>query len=160
MSTVPVKGLDDKIIVQIACGQQHSIALDKEGYAHGFIEKRRLIISRTQYCIRMGLQWLLPSRPRESEGRFSSSNCSPGRSFVGQATEALIYKYLAVRRATQAVSRCKGGSRSFKLCSNRPAGHVLCGRKGQVWHLVLCLICHRRCFLFFSGRIRAMVSVI
>jgi len=30
---VLVKGLDDKKIVQIACGQQHSIALDEDGYA-------------------------------------------------------------------------------------------------------------------------------
>jgi alpha-tubulin suppressor-like RCC1 family protein len=28
---VPVKGLSDKTIVQIACGQQHSVALDSEG---------------------------------------------------------------------------------------------------------------------------------
>ncbi|KAI0057641.1 RCC1/BLIP-II [Artomyces pyxidatus] len=28
---IPVKGLEDKKIVQIACGQQHSIALDEEG---------------------------------------------------------------------------------------------------------------------------------
>ena len=34
MVAVPVKGLDDKKIVQIACGQQHSIALDEDGYAH------------------------------------------------------------------------------------------------------------------------------
>ena len=39
MFIVPVKGLDEKSIVQIACGQQHSIALDKEGYAHGFISR-------------------------------------------------------------------------------------------------------------------------
>lgn len=31
---VPVRGLDDKKIVRIACGQQHSIALDEDGYAH------------------------------------------------------------------------------------------------------------------------------
>jgi alpha-tubulin suppressor-like RCC1 family protein len=37
VSTVPVMGLDGKNIVQIACGQQHSIALDEEGYGHGFI---------------------------------------------------------------------------------------------------------------------------
>lgn len=30
--TVLVKGLDGKKIVQIACGQQHSVALDDEGY--------------------------------------------------------------------------------------------------------------------------------
>ena len=35
MFTVPVKGLDDKKIVHIASGQQHSIALDEDGYAHG-----------------------------------------------------------------------------------------------------------------------------
>jgi hypothetical protein len=28
---VPVKGLDDKTIVDIACGQQHSVALDSDG---------------------------------------------------------------------------------------------------------------------------------
>ncbi|KAI9455036.1 RCC1/BLIP-II [Russula earlei] len=28
---IPIKGLDDKKIVQIACGQQHSIALDEDG---------------------------------------------------------------------------------------------------------------------------------
>lgn len=32
--SVPVKGLDDKNIVQIACGQQHTIALDDTGSAH------------------------------------------------------------------------------------------------------------------------------
>ena len=32
--TVPVRGLDDRRVVQIACGQQHSIALDDGGYAH------------------------------------------------------------------------------------------------------------------------------
>jgi hypothetical protein len=32
IALVPVKGLDEKKIVQIACGQQHSIALDDEGY--------------------------------------------------------------------------------------------------------------------------------
>lgn len=37
VTIVPVLGLNDKKIVQIACGQQHSIALDEEGYAHGFI---------------------------------------------------------------------------------------------------------------------------
>jgi alpha-tubulin suppressor-like RCC1 family protein len=37
MATVPVKGLDDKKIVQIACGQQHSIALDDEGYELRYI---------------------------------------------------------------------------------------------------------------------------
>ena len=37
VAIVPVLGLDEKKIVQIACGQQHSIALDEEGYAHGFI---------------------------------------------------------------------------------------------------------------------------
>lgn len=37
VTVVPVMGLDDKKIAQIACGQQHSIALDEEGYAHGFI---------------------------------------------------------------------------------------------------------------------------
>lgn len=37
VTIVPVLGLDDKKIVQIACGQQHSIALDEEGYAHGSI---------------------------------------------------------------------------------------------------------------------------
>lgn len=29
---VPVKGLDGREIVQIACGQQHSVALTSEGY--------------------------------------------------------------------------------------------------------------------------------
>jgi alpha-tubulin suppressor-like RCC1 family protein len=28
---VPVKGLDDKTVIDIACGQQHSVALDSEG---------------------------------------------------------------------------------------------------------------------------------
>ncbi len=37
--TVPVKSLEDKKIVHIACGQQHSIALDEEGYAHGIISR-------------------------------------------------------------------------------------------------------------------------
>ena len=34
----PVKGLDDKKIIQIACGSNHSYALDDEGnvYAWGF----------------------------------------------------------------------------------------------------------------------------
>lgn len=31
IALVLVKGLDDKKIVQIACGQQHSIALDADG---------------------------------------------------------------------------------------------------------------------------------
>ncbi|KAH9989909.1 regulator of chromosome condensation 1/beta-lactamase-inhibitor protein II [Russula compacta] len=31
---IPVKGLDDKQIVQIACGQQHSIALDEDGIVY------------------------------------------------------------------------------------------------------------------------------
>ena len=31
--SVLVKGLEGKKIVQIACGQQHSVALDDEGYA-------------------------------------------------------------------------------------------------------------------------------
>ncbi|KAI0290568.1 regulator of chromosome condensation 1/beta-lactamase-inhibitor protein II [Russula brevipes] len=31
---IPVKGLDDKKIVQIACGQQHSIALDEDGIVY------------------------------------------------------------------------------------------------------------------------------
>ena len=30
--TVLVKGLDGKKIVQIACGQQHTVALDSDGY--------------------------------------------------------------------------------------------------------------------------------
>jgi alpha-tubulin suppressor-like RCC1 family protein len=30
-SSVLIKGLEDKKIVKIACGQQHSIALDSEG---------------------------------------------------------------------------------------------------------------------------------
>jgi hypothetical protein len=34
---VLVKGLDDKKIVQIMCGQQHSIVLDKEGYVRSSI---------------------------------------------------------------------------------------------------------------------------
>ena len=29
--SVLVRGLDDKKIIQIACGQQHSVALDSEG---------------------------------------------------------------------------------------------------------------------------------
>ncbi len=33
IALVLVKGLDGKKIVQIACGQQHSIVLDNEGYA-------------------------------------------------------------------------------------------------------------------------------
>lgn len=36
-SIVLVKGLTDKKIVQIACGQQHSIALDDTGYAPFFL---------------------------------------------------------------------------------------------------------------------------
>jgi hypothetical protein len=44
VAVVPVMGLDDKKIVQIACGQQHSIALDEEGYAHGVILRCGLII--------------------------------------------------------------------------------------------------------------------
>jgi alpha-tubulin suppressor-like RCC1 family protein len=32
IALVPVKGLDEKKIVHIACGQQHSIALDEDGY--------------------------------------------------------------------------------------------------------------------------------
>ena len=32
IALVLVKGLEDKKIVQIACGQQHSIALDSDGY--------------------------------------------------------------------------------------------------------------------------------
>lgn len=31
-SLVPVKGLEDKKIVQVACGQQHTIALDETGW--------------------------------------------------------------------------------------------------------------------------------
>jgi alpha-tubulin suppressor-like RCC1 family protein len=37
---VLVKGLDDKKIVQIACGQQHSIVLDEEGYVRSSIIRR------------------------------------------------------------------------------------------------------------------------
>ena len=32
IALVLVKGLEEKKIVQIACGQQHSIALDADGY--------------------------------------------------------------------------------------------------------------------------------
>ena len=32
IAPVPVKGLEEKKIVQISCGQQHSIALDEDGY--------------------------------------------------------------------------------------------------------------------------------
>ena len=40
----PVKGLDDKKIIQIACGSNHSYALDDEGnvYAWGFAGYGRL----------------------------------------------------------------------------------------------------------------------
>lgn len=30
-SPVPVKGLDDKIITDVVCGAQHSVAIDTEG---------------------------------------------------------------------------------------------------------------------------------
>jgi len=55
-----------------------------------------------------------------------------GRLLVKLPEDKHSYKNLAVRRAAQAISWCQGGSRSFKLCGNRPAGHVLCGRKGWV----------------------------
>jgi hypothetical protein len=41
------------------------------------------------------------------------------------------YAILAVRRATQTVSRRKGGRRSHKFCSNRSTSHVLRSGKGQ-----------------------------
>jgi hypothetical protein len=78
---VPVKGLDDKKIVQIACGQQHSIALDEDGYARECpVGECELIGFPTQHCVCLGLQWLLPSRPRESEGHLNTPNRSPGKS--------------------------------------------------------------------------------
>ena len=33
MRTVLVKGLADRKITEIACGQQHAIAMDEDGYA-------------------------------------------------------------------------------------------------------------------------------
>jgi len=78
---VPVRGLDDKKIVQISCGQQHSIALDEDGYAHWPTwGSMALTALPTQYCIRLGVQWLLPSGPWESKRRFDSASCSPGMS--------------------------------------------------------------------------------
>src|SRR6266850_685524 len=78
---VPVKGLDDKKIVQIASGQQHSIALDEDGYAHDSnLRKHELTVFPSQYCIRLGLQWLLSSGPWESKRRSNSASCSSGMS--------------------------------------------------------------------------------
>jgi hypothetical protein len=38
---VPVKGLDDKTIIDIACGPQHSVALDSQGYTRAVPYQRR-----------------------------------------------------------------------------------------------------------------------
>ena len=83
IALVPVKGFDEKKIVQISCGQQHSIALDEDGYvfAHLTLEVS-LMGFLTQSCVCLGLQWLLPSGPWESERCIKSSGCSPGRSRV------------------------------------------------------------------------------
>jgi hypothetical protein len=78
---VPVKGLDDKKIVQIASGQQHSIALDEDGYAPSSnLGKDELTVFPSQHCIRLGLQWLLSSGPWESKRRFNSTGCPSGMS--------------------------------------------------------------------------------
>ena len=84
-----------------------------------------------------------------------------GRLLVKLPEDKHSYKNLAVRRAAQAISWCQGGSRSFKLCGNRPAGHVLCGRKGWVLASRFMFDTSPTILSFhFSGRIRAMVGTI
>ena len=45
--SVLVKGLEGKKIVQIACGQQYSVALDDEGYASYAILFVRAVLNDT-----------------------------------------------------------------------------------------------------------------
>lgn len=89
---VPVKGLDDKKIVQIASGQQHSIALDEDGYARGSnLGKHELTVFPSQYRIRLGLQWLLSSGPWEPKRRFDSASCSSGMSYLLRYAAVLMW---------------------------------------------------------------------
>src|SRR6267154_1958706 len=54
---VPVKGLDDKTVIDIACGPQHSVALDSQGLVLSKFSDTSLKYSKLR--VRVGLQRLL-----------------------------------------------------------------------------------------------------
>lgn len=79
MVIVLVKGLADRQIVDVACGQQHAIALDKDGRVTNPCWSRS-ILTLPQACLRLGLQRILPSGSRQPARRAGSKNGPTGMS--------------------------------------------------------------------------------
>jgi len=89
--------------------------------------------SLTQLCVRLGLQWLLPSGTRKSERCFDSSARSPGRSRVSRCRQKKRSWCTCAKvcRVTYKISWRQSGRWSVKFRGDRSTRHLLCRRKSK-----------------------------
>ena len=130
--TVPVRGLDGKKITQIACGQQHSIAMDSDGYVELRISST-LMLSLLQCRLCMGLQRVLPSRVGKPTRRSHPQACTTGMFSTRPPCEGceVSSHSRSVRRPQRDDDGIRHSCRTVQLSRYRQTGDVLDGWQGH-----------------------------